>query len=118
MKKLTYPALNRLEFAVCDSNYVTLRDLQYQDIVVPKGFMFDGVTVKAPFIFIFSNKDLRQGIRASCFHDFMCQNKEKYSRKQATDLLVEIWKQDGLESFKSWIVRFSVNFYQWLKGWK
>lgn len=107
-----------LEFGVWRDKYVTLQPLEYKGIEVPKGFVFDGVTLKAPFTFIFSNKDLRQGIRASCFHDFMCRNKGKYSRGQATDLLVEIWKQDGLERFKSWIVGFSVNFYQWLKGWK
>lgn len=32
MKKLTYPALNRLEFAICGSNYVTFEDELFPDI--------------------------------------------------------------------------------------
>lgn len=98
--------------------YITLEDMEYKDIRVPKGFEFDGVTVSAPFTFIFSNKDLRQGIRASCFHDWMCEHQADYSRRYATQVLVEIWKEDGLEDIKAWFVKYSVNFYQWLKGWK
>ena len=114
-----YTLINSLDFAVYGINYVTLRDLEYDGVIVPKGYVFDGVTVKAPFTFIFSNKDLRQGIKASCFHDWICLHKSEYSRKYATDLLVNLWKRDGLNSFKSFIVKISVNFYQFFKGgWK
>lgn len=105
-------------FLVVGEKYRTIKELKYKDIVVPKGFEFDGVTVKAPFTFLFSNKDLRQGIRASCFHDYMCQHKDKYKRKYATDILVEVWQEDGLEDFKAWFVRWSVNLYQWFNGWR
>lgn len=104
-------------FLVVGEKYRTIKELKYKDIVVPKGFEFDGVTVKAPFTFLFSNKDLRQGIRASCFHDYMCQHKDKYKREYATNILVEIWQEDGLEDFKAWFVRWSVNLYQWFNGW-
>ena len=116
-RKCGYTIINSLNFAVYGINYVTLRDLEHEGIKIPRGFVFDGVTVKAPFTFIFSNKDLRKGIRASCFHDYMCQHKSEYSRKYATDVLVDLWKQDGLSPFKAWIVKISVNLYQWLKGW-
>ena len=114
---INYPVINRLDFGVVDDKYVTLRDLRYDDITVPKGFVFDGVTVKAPFTFIFSNKDLRQGVRASCFHDFMCRNKTQYKRKQASLVLTALWKQDGLNPFKAWIVFWCVELYQWCRGW-
>lgn len=64
---ISYPFLDSLDFAVWQDKYVTLKALKYDKIEVPKGFIFDGVTVKAPFTVIFSNKDLRKGIRASCF---------------------------------------------------
>lgn len=79
-KNLTYPVLNSLDFAVYGINYVTLRDLEHDSVIVPKGYVFDGVTVKAPFTFIFSNKDLRKGIRASCFHDWLCEHRSQYTR--------------------------------------
>ena len=105
-------------FLVVGEKYQTVVPLVYKGISVPKGFVFDGVTVKAPFTFLFSNKDLRQGIRASCFHDFMCRHKNQYSRKFATDILVKIWREDGLENWKAFFVRLSVNLYQWFNGWK
>lgn len=105
-------------FGVKGLKYVTLKELHYDGIIVPKGFEFDGVSVKAPFTLLLSNKDLRQGIRASCFHDWMCRHKDEYSREYATKVLVDIWKEDGLESLKAWFVKVCVNAYQWFKGWK
>lgn len=118
-QRLSYPALNTLNFAVVGINFVTLKDIKYGDIIVPKGYVFDGVTAKAPFTFIFSTKDLRQGIRASCFHDWICQNKKNYTREYSTKVLVDIWKQDGLNKYKAFIVKISVNVYQFFRGgWK
>lgn len=118
-QRLTYPALNRLDFAVYGINYVTLQDLEYDGIKVPRGYVFDGVTAKAPFTFIFSTKDLRQGIRASCFHDWLCQHKPEYTREYSTKVLVDIWKQDGLNGYKAFIAKISVNIYQFFTGgWK
>lgn len=108
-----------MEFGIKGLNYVTLQELRHDHLIVPKGFEFDGVTVKAPFTFIFSSKDLRKGIRASCFHDYMCRDKSKYYRRYATKVLVEIWEHDGLSPFKGWIVKVFVNAYQAIKGgWK
>lgn len=105
-----------IEFGVKDIHYITLKEMKYKGVIVPKGFEFDGVTVKAPFTFLFSNRDLRRGIKASCFHDYMCKHKENYSRTFATDLLVELWKKNGLNPIKAWIVKESVNIYQLFKG--
>lgn len=117
--RLSYPALNTLNFAVYGINYVTLKDLEHDGIKIPKGYVFDGVTVKAPFTLLFSTKDLRQGIRASCFHDWICQNKKNYTREYSTKVLVDIWKQDGLNKYKAFIVKISVNVYQFFRGgWK
>lgn len=107
-----------LQFGIYNGKYVTLESLKYKDIEVPSGFEFDGVTVKAPFTLLFSNKDLRQGIRASCFHDWMCRHKAEYTREYSTKVLVDIWKEDGLEAFKAWLVKVCVNLYQRVKGWK
>lgn len=118
-RQTCHSVINTLNFAVYGINYVTLRDIEHEGIKVPRGYVFDGVTVRAPFTFLFSNKDLRQGIRASCFHDWLCAHKSEYSRTYATNMLVDLWKQDGLNPIKAWIVKISVNFYQWLKGgWK
>ena len=106
------------DFAVEGINYITLREQTFENITVPKDFVFDGVTVPAPFTLLFSNKVLRQGIKAACFHDYMCQNKNLYTRKLATDILMKIWQENGLNSFKAVIAKAIVNIYQMLKGWK
>ena len=117
--KLDPEKLNKLYFAVDGINYITLRRIKYKDITIPKGYIFDGVTVKAPFTMLFSNKDLKQGIYASCIHDWICQHKEAYYRKDATDILVKIWQEWGLEPVKAFIVKISVNIFQFFKGgWK
>lgn len=114
-----YTLINTLDFAVYGINYVTLRDLEHDSVIVPKGYVFDGVTVKAPFTLLFSTKDLRQGVRASCFHDWLCEHREEYTREYATDMLVDIWKQDGLNGYKAFIAKISVNVYQFFTGgWK
>lgn len=108
-----------MEFGISGLNYITLKQIKYDGIIVPKGFEFDGVTVKAPFTLLFSNKDLRQGIRASCFHDWMCKHKSDYTREYSTRVLVDIWRQDGLNYWKSVFVKISVNVYQYfVGGWK
>lgn len=114
-----YTLINSLDFAVYGINYVTLRDLEYDGVIVPKGYVFDGVTSRAPFTFLFSTKDLRQGIRASCFHDWLCEHQAEYTREYATDVLVDIWEKDGLNKFKAFIAKISVNVYQFFRGgWK
>lgn len=115
---VSYPVINSLDFAVVDNNYITLRNLQHGNVAVPKGFVFDGVTVKAPFTVIFSNKDLRRGIKASCFHDWMCKHKQDYRRKYATQVLVDLWKQNGLGKIKAGIVYICVELYQICHGWR
>lgn len=117
--KLNPERLNKLYFAVDGINYITLRRIKYKNITIPKGYIFDGVTVKAPFTMLFSNKDLKQGIYASCIHDWICQHKENYYRKDATNILVKIWQEWGLEPVKAFIVKISVNIFQFFKGgWK
>ncbi len=106
------------DFAVTGINYITLREQTCENITVPKDFVFDGVSVPAPFTLLFSNKDLRQGIKAACFHDYMCQHKDIYTRKQATDILMKIWKENGLNAFKATVAKATVNVYQFFNGWK
>lgn len=105
-----------IQFGIYNGKYVTLESLKYKDIEVPSGFEFDGVTVKAPFTLLFSNKDLRQGIRASCFHDWMCRHKDEYTREYSTKVLVDIWQADGLDKIKAKIAGFAVDLYQMIQG--
>lgn len=108
-----------MDFGIKGLNYITLRKLKYDNIVIPKGFEFDGVTLKAPFTIIFSTDDLMKGIYASCFHDYMCKNRQNYTLKYSTDVLVKLWKKEGLNPFKCFLVKTFVNIFQFFRGgWK
>lgn len=123
VKVVNYITIKDMDFAVTPKYYIALKDMEYRNVIIPRGYAFDGITAKAPFTFLFSNNDLRKGIKAACFHDYMCENKDKYKRHDATSILIKIWKNDGLgdkwfTSWKPWFVYFFVETYQFFKGWK
>ena len=118
-RRLTRAELDSLDFSICGINYVTRRDIEYDGIKVPQGYVFDGVTVKAPFTVIFNSEDLRRGLRASCFHDWLCEHRSEYKRKYATKVLVDLWRANKLGPIKAKIVSICVNVYQLFRGgWK
>lgn len=121
---ISYPSMKRLCFAIYSlTKFVTTENLSFRNIIVPKGFVFDGVSLPWFVMFLFTHNELKRGIRASCFHDWMCENKDKFSRREATKILYDIWKQDGLGRnlitiWKPWVVYVFVEIYQICKGWR
>lgn len=109
--------IDKVEFMVIDDAYITIKELVYKDIVIPKGYMFDGLTIWIPFTMFFGTQDIRRGIKASCFHDWLCDNRQNYTMTEATKILIELWK--GLSPFQAFLVKISVNIYQFFRsGWK
>lgn len=123
-KIITYPVIKNLLFAVFDeTNYVNLEEITFRKISVPKGFVFDGVSIPWFVMWMFSHNDLKRGIKAACFHDFMCEHKDIYQRREATAILLKLWKNAGLgnrwyTAWKPWVVYLFVEIYQMMKGWK
>ncbi len=103
---------------ITNGRLTLLEDIQYKDHIIKAGAESDGGTSKYFANILFSNKDYYQGTRAFFFHDHYSDNKNLYGRKWATQRLVDIWVEDGLDVWKSKIVKFAVNTYQWFKGWK
>lgn len=124
-KIVSYPAINSLDYAVYDEKrYVSLRKRTFRNVTVPEGFVFDGVSVPWFVMWMFTHNELKRGMRASCFHDFLCENRGQCKRKEATSILLKLWKEDGLgkrwyTSWKPWIVYIFVELYQMKQGgWK
>ena len=111
-------------FGLIGTSYVALRDVRYCDRVrVPKRFVFDGVSVPWFCMFLFSHDDLKRGVYAACLHDYMCVHKDRFKRREATEILVRAWKDSGLGSrwytaWKPFLVFASVELYKWANGWK
>ena len=116
--------ISDIDFGVYKATkYITLHLWTFRNINVPEGFVFDGVSVPWFATFLFTHNDLKRGIMASAFHDFMWENKDKFKRREATSILIKLWKQAGLgsrwyTSWKPWVVYISVELYQMAKGWK
>ncbi len=116
--------MEKLLFAVYGrKKYITLDKLSRQGVKVPAGFVFDGVSVPWFVMWMFTHNELKEGIEAACVHDFMCGHKEKYRRREATSILLKLWKNAGLgerwyTSWKPWVVYAFVELYQISKGWK
>ena len=51
-----------VDFGVKDGKFITLKEIRHHDVTVKEGYTFDGVTVKVPFRFIFSNRDLLNAV--------------------------------------------------------
>ena len=100
-----------------DGKYITKKEMAEENVMVPKHFKFDGITLKQPYAFFFTPKDLRQGRIAAAFHDYMCENKSLFKRKHATHILLKLWKRYGLSSWKAPLIYVCVELYQIGKGW-
>ena len=101
-------------FKVTEDNkkFITTRDICFEGVEVPKGFIFDGVTAPFPVSLFFTAHDYRKGIEASCYHDWMCKNKTKYKRKHSTHILIKLWKKNGLASWKQWGTYIFIELFQ------
>lgn len=88
----------------CQKNrYVLLEAVRYKKIVVPAGYVFDGLTKGF-------NKYLPRGLRGAAVHDFNC-DKKIVSRRRGDKYAKEIWKEDGCSKWqiRSWYT--GIRFY-------
>lgn len=103
--------------------YITLVKINRLGVEIPAGFVFDGVSVPWFVMWVFTHNELKEGIEASCVHDWMCAHKDIYRRREATSALIKLWKNAGLggrwyTSWKPWVVYGFVELYQIFQGWK
>lgn len=123
-KIVSYPVIKSLDFGVYDEKrYVSLRKRTFRNVTVPEGFLFDGISIPWFVMFLFTHNELKKGLQAACFHDFMCENKGVYRRREATSVLLKLWKNAGLGNrwymaWKPWVVYCFVEIYQICKGWR
>lgn len=73
-----------------------LQDYVYRDIVVPKGFKWDGAST--PRLFWFLVPPLDETEEGSCIHDFLCQKaKTPEERKEADKIFYQILCEKDLQ---------------------
>lgn len=77
-----------------DGGYELIRDFEYKDIVVPKGFVTNGIDLKTRVLSLFINKYDPITIEAVVVHDYLCEL-EQYAKADLyfQELLPNIWQK-------------------------
>ncbi|WP_086282288.1 DUF1353 domain-containing protein [Campylobacter devanensis] len=91
------------------------KDLSYQGIYIPKGFVTNGADIPRVFWSLFPPNS-PEYLSAVVLHDFMCANVAKYGYEMADryfyDAMLEIgvskWKADLFYFWVKWYHRFKV----------
>lgn len=66
--------MTRIKITPCGTGYVLCKDFRYKDVVVPKGYLTDGISYKFRLVGIFLNKFDPRYIKAVIVHDYLTDN--------------------------------------------
>ncbi|WP_265658590.1 DUF1353 domain-containing protein [Francisella philomiragia] len=95
--------MNQLVVLVNGDDRVVYQDFRYKDIVVPKGFVFNGNSIPRLFRWFLGKYEY---LEASCIHDYLYDTKSnhlKKSKKQADTIYINIIIRLSTKSSKSYI---------------
>lgn len=115
MLRLKFATLNEGRLQVDETAVIKTK---YGNYILKKDDITDGVSVPKGLTGFFTAKELMAGLRAACVHDQYCKKKKEGKRREASEILVELWKEDGLPKWKAWFVFWGVEIVQRCKGWK
>jgi len=88
----------------------------YKDIEVPQGFTTDGASIPRIFYTLIGGPFMEY-IEAAVVHDWMCENTQTYTRKEADDTFLEIMVGLGVKEWRRDLMWRAVSLLQ--KGsWK
>ena len=94
------------------SRFIKLvEDFSYGDIVVPKGFVCDGASIPRIFWTVVGSPYDRF-LFAAVIHDWMCVNKEDYTRKEADNTFLECMTELGIKTWRRDIMWRAVSLLQ------
>jgi len=68
------------------------RSFKYKSIEVPKGYITDGGT-KPWFSWVFVGTPYDEALECYVIHDFMCDNPDRWTRKEADDTFLEMMEE-------------------------
>lgn len=112
--KKPYKNLKDLDVYIWDENTE-----QSYTFTIPKGYTYDGASIPRLFWRIVgANTDNRFMISAMV-HDFMCENHEVVGNNRYLSTMVfnNLLKVGGVNPFKRWLMKHSVDNFQKFCGW-
>lgn len=99
-----------IRFWIYDNNRV-------YKITIPKDFKSDGATITMKLAkFIIGCEHNPLFFPSVLAHDYMCCHKDRYSRKFASDVMLQLLLKRGVPKWKSYLMYYCVELYQ--KYWE
>lgn len=95
--------MNQLVVLVNGDDRVVYQDFRYKDIIVPKGFLFNGNSIPRLFRWFLGKYEY---LEASCIHDYLYDTKSNHlnkTKKQADIIYINIIIRLSTKSSKSYI---------------
>lgn len=98
-------------------------EIEYKDekfsFTIPKDFCFDGASIPRIFWRLIGSNTDNTFLIASMVHDFMCENHEAVNNNRYLSTLVfnALLEVGGVNPFKRWLMKHSVDNYQKFCGW-
>ncbi len=123
MQKFTEPikceiSNNGKSIKLLESFVYFRKDLELQDIIVPKDFQSDGFT---SLVFEFLIPRFGKGLKCAILHDFLCENFHKgiNTRKYADEVFLEsMLEVKAFSKLKSYLIYSFVRIFAFLKNYK
>lgn len=115
IKKKPYKNLKDLDVYIWDENTE-----QAYTFTIPKGYTYDGASIPRLFWrLVGTNTDNTFMIAAIC-HDWTCEHHEcvGYNRYLSTMIFNNLLKVGGVNPFKRWLIKHSVDNFQKFCGWE
>lgn len=112
-----YPFINKKDLRVLLKNYLKNKNYEFE---IPKYYCFDGASVPRFFWRIIGSNTDNKFLIASLVHDVLCENHHyiENDRLFSTIVFNALLEASGVNPFKRFCMKYSVDFYQRFCSWE
>ena len=112
-----YPFINKKSLKVCLKDKKKNKTYEF---VIPKGYCFDGATIPKFFWRVIGPNTDNKFLIAALIHDVLCENHHYIDgdRTFSTQVFNALLEASEVNSFKRFVMKHSVDFYQRFCKWE
>lgn len=115
IEKYPFELMNDIQVEIVDYK----SDKEYR-FLISKNYRYDGASIPKLFFRIIGANTDNRFLIASMVHDVLCENHFyiDYNRKLSSEIFNALLEASGVNPFKRWLMKNSVDNYQKLCHWK
>ena len=102
---------------IAKDKFRVYKDLSYQGVYIPKGFVTNGANTPRIFWSLFPPNS-PEYLSAVVIHDYMCANVDKYGYEKADRYFYDAMLEIGVSKWQSKLFYFWVKWYHRFKVFK